>query len=411
MTLAASASEESALVLVELGVLVLGLAVLARLAVRVGISPIPLYLLAGLAFGQGGLVPLGLSEQFVQVGAELGVVLLLFMLGLEYSAAELRGALRAGLPAGAVDLVLNFIPGLAAGFLLGWGPVAAVLLGGVTYISSSGVIAKVLTDLERLGNRETPAVLSLLVIEDLVMAVYLPLVAVLLVGGGLGTGLLSLAVAVVTVAVVLVAALRYGETISQVLFSDSDEVVLLTVFGATMLIAGIAQQLQVSSAVGAFLVGIALSGEIAHRARYLLGPLRDLFAAVFFVFFGLQVDPGTLPGVLGIALGLGLVTGLTKLATGWWAAGRARVGVRGRIRAGMTLTARGEFSIVIAGLAVSAGVQSRLGPLAAAYVLLMAILGPVLARFAGPIGDLVLMALPGGRLARRIRVARRPADR
>ena len=411
MTLAASASEESALVLVELGVLVLGLAVLARLAVRVGISPIPLYLLAGLAFGQGGLVPLGLSEQFVQVGAELGVVLLLFMLGLEYSAAELRGALRAGLPAGAVDLVLNFIPGLAAGFLLGWGPVAAVLLGGVTYISSSGVIAKVLTDLERLGNRETPAVLSLLVIEDLVMAVYLPLVAVLLVGGGLGTGLLSLAVAVVTVAVVLVAALRYGETISQVLFSDSDEVVLLTVFGVTMLIAGIAQQLQVSSAVGAFLVGIALSGEIAQRARYLLGPLRDLFAAVFFVFFGLQVDPGTLPGVLGIALGLGLVTGLTKLATGWWAATRARVGVRGRIRAGLTLTARGEFSIVIAGLGVSAGVQSRLGPLAAAYVLLMAILGPVLARFAGPIGDLVLMALPGGRLARRIRVARRPADR
>jgi monovalent cation:H+ antiporter-2, CPA2 family len=411
MTLAASASEESALVLVELGVLVLGLAVLARLAVRVGISPIPLYLLAGLAFGQGGLVPLGLSEQFVQVGAELGVVLLLFMLGLEYSAAELRGALRAGLPAGAVDFVLNFIPGLAAGFLLGWGPVAAVLLGGVTYISSSGVIAKVLTDLERLGNRETPAVLSLLVIEDLVMAVYLPLVAVLLVGGGLGTGLLSLAVAVVTVAVVLVAALRYGETISQVLFSDSNEVVLLTVFGVTMLIAGIAQQLQVSSAVGAFLVGIALSGEIAHRARYLLGPLRDLFAAVFFVFFGLQVDPGTLPGVLGIALGLGLVTGLTKLATGWWAATRARVGVRGRIRAGLTLTARGEFSIVIAGLGVSAGVQSRLGPLAAAYVLLMAILGPVLARFAGPIGDLVLMALPGGRLARRIRVARRPADR
>jgi monovalent cation:H+ antiporter-2, CPA2 family len=281
----------------------------------------------------------------------------------------------------------------------------------VTYISSSGVIAKVLTDLERLGNRETPAVLSLLVIEDLVMAVYLPLVAVLLVGGGLGTGLLSLAVAVVTVAVVLIAALRYGETISQVLFSDSNEVVLLTVFGVTMLIAGIAQQLQVSSAVGAFLVGIALSGEIAHRARYLLGPLRDLFAAVFFVFFGLQVDPGTLPGVLGIALGLGLVTGLTKLATGWWAATRARVGVRGRIRAGLTLTARGEFSIVIAGLGVSAGVQSRLGPLAAAYVLLMAILGPVLARFAGPIGDLVLMALPGGRLARRIRVARRPADR
>jgi CPA2 family monovalent cation:H+ antiporter-2 len=313
------------------------------------------------------------------------VVLLLFMLGLEYTAEELRGSLRAGLPAGMADLLLNFTPGLVAGFALGWGPVAALLLGGVTYISSSGVIAKVLADLERLGNRETPSILSVLVIEDLVMAVYLPLVAVLLVGGGLRSGLASLGVAVATVVVVLATALRFGEAISRFLTSRSNEVVLLTTLGLTLLVAGVAQRLQVSSAVGAFLVGIALHGNLAERAGRLLGPLRDLFAAVFFVFFGLQIVPSQLPPVLAVAVLLGVVTGLTKLATGWWGAARAGVGIRGRVRAGLTLTARGEFSIVIAGLGVSAGAQPQLGSLAAAYVLLMAIAGPLLARFSDPL--------------------------
>ncbi|MDP8970301.1 MAG: cation:proton antiporter, partial [Actinomycetota bacterium] len=370
---------EGALLLIELGAILVILALLARLAGRVGFSPIPLYLLAGLAFGVGGLLPLELSEGFVEVGAELGVLLLLFMLGLEYTAQELGTSLRVGLPAGLLDAALNFTPGLLAGALLGWEPVEAMLLGGVTYISSSGVVAKVLADSDRLGNRETPAVLSILVMEDLAMAVYLPVVAVLLVGGGMLAGLTSLLVALATVTGVLLVALRYGEPISRAMFSRSDEVVLLTTFGLVLLVAGVAQRLQVSSAIGAFLVGIALSGPVAERARDLLGPLRDLFAAVFFVFFGLQLDPAAIPSVAAAALALGAVTAVTKLATGWWAARRVGVLTRGRWRAGATLIARGEFSIVIAGLGLAAGLDERLGALAAAYVLLMAVLGPVAA--------------------------------
>jgi monovalent cation:H+ antiporter-2, CPA2 family len=124
-----------------------------------------------------------LSEHFIHVGAEIGVLLLLFMLGLEYTGEQLQTNLRAGLGAGLIDPALNFPPGLVAGLLLGWSPLAAVLLGGVTYISSSGLIAKTLADLGRLNNVETPSILSVLVLEDLAMAVYLPLVAVLLVGG------------------------------------------------------------------------------------------------------------------------------------------------------------------------------------------------------------------------------------
>jgi monovalent cation:H+ antiporter-2, CPA2 family len=378
---------------IELGAVVVGLAVLARLASRLGFSAIPLYLLAGLAFGNGGLVPLHFSEDFVHGGAEIGVLLLLFMLGLEYTGEELRANLHAGLPSGVVDFVLNFPPGLVVGLLLGWGPLASLLLGGVTYISSSGVIAKVLAELKWQNNPETPTILSVLVLEDLAMAIYLPLAAVLLIGQGVAAGLISILVVLATVGVVLFVAVRYGKAMSRMVSHQSDEVTLLTTFGLVLLVAGVAQQLQVSAAVGAFLTGMVLSGLIVEQTQRLLGPLRDLFAAIFFLFFGLQIDPATLPPVLLLALGLGVVSALTKLLTGWWAARRAGVDVPGRWRAGAALVARGEFSIVIAGLGATAGLEAQLGPLAAAYVLFLAMLGPILARTVEPLRDMLTTGL------------------
>src|SRR3954470_7233897 len=189
--------------LIELGGVILALGILGRIAVRLGFSPIPLYLLAGLAFGHGGLLPLAASEEFVAIGAEIGVVLLLLMLGLEYTASDLVSNLKTQYPAGLVDATLNALPGGVMALLLGWGPVAAVVLAGVTWISSSGVIAKVLGDLGRLGNRETPVILSILVLEDLAMAVYLPIVTALLAGAGLAAGSLTLAVALGAAALVL----------------------------------------------------------------------------------------------------------------------------------------------------------------------------------------------------------------
>jgi CPA2 family monovalent cation:H+ antiporter-2 len=379
-TLAFAAGDDIALPLIELGVVVVGLAALARLAHRTGLSSIPLFLLVGLAFGNGGLVPLRFTEEFVRLGAEVGVILLLFLLGLEYNGEELASNLRSALPAGAVDFVLNFPPGVLAGLLLGWGPLAAVVLGGVTYVSSSGIVARVLAELGRLNNPETPTVLSVLVLEDFAMAVYLPLVSVLLIGQGPRAAVASEAVALTTVAVVLFVALRYGKAMSRMVSHQSDEVILLSTLGLVLVVAGVAQRLQVSAAVGAFLVGIALSGPVVGQAHRLLSPLRDLFAALFFLFFGLQIDPATLPPMLGWAALLAVVTALTKVLAGWWAARRAGIDGPGRWRAGVALIPRGEFSIVIANLAVSAGREPGLGPLAAAYVLLLAVLGPVLPR-------------------------------
>jgi CPA2 family monovalent cation:H+ antiporter-2 len=395
----------TAVFLIEFGAIILALGLLGRFAGRFQLSPIPLYLLAGLAFGQGGLLPLDTSEDFVAIGAEIGVVLLLLMLGLEYTAQDLVSSLKTQYRAGLVDAALNALPGAAMALLLGWGPVAAVVLAGVTWVSSSGVIAKVLGDLGRLGNRETPAILSILVLEDLSMAVYLPIVTALLAGSGLAAGSITLAIALGVAGLVLVLALRFGRHVSRFVSSDDPEKLLLVVLGLTLVVAGVAQQLQVSAAVGAFLVGIALSGEVAEGAHNLLAPLRDLFAAVFFVFFGLHTDPSSIPPVLLSALALAFVTALTKMATGYWAAKRAGVSVRGRLRAGGTLVARGEFSIVIAGLAVTSGIEPSLGPLATAYVLILVVVGPLTARYTEPLG-LRLRA----RLGRPVPADTAPAD-
>ncbi|MGW6292353.1 cation:proton antiporter [Streptomyces sp. NPDC055058] len=380
--------------LIELGAIILALGLLGRLAGRVGFSPIPLYLLAGLAFGHGGILPLQASEEFVATGAEIGVILLLLMLGLEYSASDLVTTLKTQYPSGAVDFVLNAAPGAVAALLLGWGPVGAIALAGVTWISSSGVIAKVLGDLGRVGNRETPVILGVLVLEDLAMAVYLPILTALLAGVSLAGGSLTLLISLGTVGAVLYIALRHGRIVSRAVSSDNPEMLLLVVLGLTLLVAGVAQHLQVSAAVGAFLVGIALSKEVAEGSHHLLSPLRDLFAAVFFVFFGLHTDPSNIPPVLVPALALAVVTVLTKIATGYWAARRAGVSVAGRWRAGGTLVARGEFSIVIAGLAV--GTEPRIGPLATAYVLILVVVGPLAARWTEPLARRLTGRTPSG---------------
>lgn len=379
-------SAHIALLLVELGAVFTGLALVVQLARRVGLSPIPLYLLAGLVFGRGGFYELETIDPFVDVGAELGVVMLLLMLGLEFSADELIGSLREHAPSGLVDLLLNAPPGFVAGMLLGLPMPACLALAGITWISSSGIVAQLLGDLGAMANRETPAILSVLVLEDIAMAMFLPVLVVVLAGGGVAQAAGGVALALGAVLLAMVMAAKQGHRIGALVASDDNELSLLRLLGASLLVAGLAEAMGASAAVGAFLVGLSIPSTMAHRAQELLGPLRSLFASVFFVAFGLRTDPAGLVPVLLPAVLLAVVTVATKFATGWFAAGRAGVGPRGRVRAGAALAARGEFSIVIAGLAVSAG-HGDVGPVATAYVILLTVVGPLLARFAEPALD------------------------
>ena len=365
---------------IEIGAVVLALSFLARFAGRLGITAIPFYLLAGLAVGEGGVAPLQLSEGFISLTAQIGVLLLLLALGLEYNADELRAGLRSGARGGLIDAALNFTPGFGAGVLLGWDVTTAALLGGVTWISSSGVVAKVLHDLDRFGFRETPVVLNLLVLEDLAMAVYLPVLGAIIAGTALLATVVNVGVALAVVALILALALRWGHVLSRMLARGSDEALLLGIFGITLLVGGLAQQVEVSSAIGAFLVGLALSGPVQLRAGPLIHPLRDLFAATFFFFFSFQLEPGAVAGALLPATILGAVAIATKIATAWLLC--RGLGPRARLRAGTTLSARGEFSIVIASLGAAGAFGPELSALAAAFVLVTAIAGPLLAKYA-----------------------------
>lgn len=368
----------------ELGAVLFGLGLLARLASRFGLSPIPLYLIAGLAFGYGGLLPISAPQSFFSAGAQIGVILLLLMIGLEYTADDLLSNLRTQAPAGLVDLLLNGLPGALFALVMGWGVTEAVAMFGITAVSSSGIISKVLTDLGRLGNRETPAVLGVLVLEDLAMAVYLPILTALAASAGGLSALTSVLVALAVLGAVLFVAVRFGPVVTKLVVSRSNEVLLLRLVGLALLVAGAAEAAHVSAAVGAFLLGIALSSDVAERIHRILEPLRDIFAATFFVFFGLSTDPRQLPAVLLPAVALAFVGIATKLGTGWVAGRRAGIGVPGRLRAGAALVPRGEFSIIIAGL-VGSAVVPELAPFTAAYVLILAVIGPLAPRLAEPV--------------------------
>ena len=368
--------------LLELGAVILGLAIAARLAGRIGIPAIPLYLLAGLAFGKGGVFPLVTTTGFIELGSEIGLILLLFMLGLEYSASELITAIKGSSRTGLVDVAANFAPGFVCAYLLGLGFVSALMLGGITLVTSSGIAAKIISDLGWTGSRAAGLVISICVVEDLTMALYLPIVGAIVVGGVTLLGFGSAALAIAGVVVVLVLAMRVEVGISKVLFSHSDEALLLTILGIAVLVAGLAELVEVSAAVGALIIGIALSGPAAHGARHLLGPLRDLFSAFFFAFIGLQVDPGSLPPVLGTAIALGIVGIGTKAFTGWFATRSGGFSRSDRTRTAAALIPRGEFSLAIAALAATVGLPRKLTSVAVAYVIFLAVIGPVIARVA-----------------------------
>lgn len=370
----------------EIGLVLIGLGLLARLASMLGISSVPLFLLVGLALGDNGLVPLDLSEPFIALSAETGAILLLFFLGLEFSAQTISSELRHHRRMGVFDIIFNAVPGVMAAFLLGWGWIGAFALAGVTYISSSGIAIQVAREMGWRSRPEWKRLVSLLVLEDLVMAPYLPVLVAIAGAASLISGLVTVSLGLLVVAFIMFIGIR-GVAVSRRLLDPSyGAAFLLIVTGLAMAAGGLAAGLGFSSAVAAFLVGLLITGDVAQAARERLAPLRDLFASLFFLFFGLQTDPRTLPGALAVALLLAVATIGTKIATlyasvredqhleyPWYVA----------IRGGGLLGARGEFSVAI-GTIVAA---SEFAPdgwtgLVATYVIATAVLGPLVARWA-----------------------------
>jgi len=371
---------ENAALLAEIGAALLVLGIVALIANRLKFSVVPLYLLIGLAIGEGGLVPLSLSEEFLNTGAQIGAIMLLLLLGLEYSAYDLAKAFKERKSAGLIDFVANATPGFVLGLLLGWGLGGALALAGITYVSSSGIAAQLIKEMGWRRSEVSKRAIGVLVFEDLALAPYLPLLTSILLGVSAVSGIISVSLALAITGLVIFVSFRGSAKWSKILDPNEPGGLLLTVFGAALLAAGLADLIGFSGVVAAFLIGLLLTGEVAETARARLSPIRDIFAAIFFLFFGITTNPADLPAVLPLALLLTALGIAGKYLVGWWVT-RDMSDPLSAWRATGFLIARGEFSMVIAALAAPIVLDLELQALTLAYVILTAFAASVVLRY------------------------------
>ncbi|MFF7381256.1 cation:proton antiporter [Streptomyces griseoluteus] len=368
--------------LLAMGGAFLAAAFLARLGARFGVPTIPLFMLAGLLLGPHtpGLVLVSDPGDFEMLSA-LGLVLLLFYLGLEFELDDLRRGGRRLLTAGGIYLLLNVGAGLGFGFALDWGAREALVLAGVLGISSSAIVTKILIDLGRISRPETRLILGVIVVEDLFLALYLAALQPVIGGTeGIGETLLQAAKAFGFL-LVLAAAARCGtRLVGRLIRVRDDELLVISFLGAAVLVAGVSELLGVADAIGAFMVGLILAGTSSGpRIRELVHPLRDAFAAIFFFAFGLALDPARLVSVAAPVAAAAALTVVMNVVAGLLVARSYGYGPGPAAEIATTLVARGEFALILGAMAVSAGLDGRLSSFIAGYVLVLAVLGPVIA--------------------------------
>ena len=390
--------------LFEAGVMFAAVAVVSLVAARFDLSPIPFYILAGIVASEFVAGRLGVGyvslTSFVEVGAELGIVLLLLFLGLEFNLDRLladRGRIGT---VGLLDLGVNFTLGLGLGYVLFGDAVAAVVVAGIVYISSSAIITKTLLDTGWIANPESGPILGTLVFEDLAIAVYLAIVGAAVLGGGpIGAVAQSVGVAFGFLLALLVFVALGTQALEALLDTTSTEYLLLRALGVIVLIAGAALSLGVSEAVAAFFVGMAFSStSVAHDLEDVLSPLRDTFAAVFFFWIGLRTDPTVLPAVFDLILLAVVFTLPAKILSGFFSGRQYGLTDRRSLRVGLAMVTRGEFSLIIAatalagaGGALSVTTAETLYAFTVGYVLVMSILGTTLMQ-ASPVLERSLLA-------------------
>jgi CPA2 family monovalent cation:H+ antiporter-2 len=378
--------------LLVLGLLLIIAYVLGRLGKLVGLPAIPIYMLVGLlASPHSSFFPLSFESADVELIAVFGLILLLFNLGLEFDQDEFYGNAGRLIVSGGTRIAINFAVGFVLGMWIGWGTREALIIAGMTATSSSAIVTKLLIELRRLANRETPTILGIMVLEDVFIAFYLAIVGVVL-GGQTDVGAIVLQLAIsFSFLIAMFALARWGgRFVSRLVQTKDDELFTILFFGLAVAFGGIGELLGVSDAIGAFLIGLVLGAtRFRGRIEQLALPLRDVFGAFFFLNFGLALDVSTFGGVLVpamVAVGITLVINTAGGQLIAWQNGLSR---REGLNASAMLQNRGEFALILATLAVGAGLDPRLTPFAGLYVLTMAVIGPVLAVNSERIGRLV----------------------
>ena len=376
-------------VILEIGLALTLIGIALGVASKLRLSNVPFLIIIGMIVGPHA-PQIGVFDfRFIQTGTlitfmgQLGVLFLLFYLGLEANVTRLIKAGPSILTGGTIYILTNFALGLLYAFLVGFPLRETLIAAGVVTISSSAIVAKVLFDYHRTANPETELILGITMFEDIFLAVYLSLISGIVLSGATSIGgVLSSGGIALGFIVGLMAIGRWSiPLLNRMLQISSNEVFIIVVFGSLFLLAGLGETIHVAESIGALLMGLIL-GETkqVERMERLVVPFRDFFGAIFFFSFGLSIDPFTLGGAAWLAVGAAVLSLVSVIVAGMLVGWRANLSPVGSLNLSFTLLARGEFSIIIASLAQAGGLLEILQPFAALYVLILAGASPLLAK-------------------------------
>ncbi|RSK47244.1 cation:proton antiporter [Bacillus canaveralius] len=373
----------------EVGTALVLVALAAILAGKLRFSIIPFLIVLGMIVGPHapkiGIIDLTFieSREIIEFLGRIGVLFLLFYLGLEFSIGKLIKSGKSIVTGGTIYIVINFSLGLLYAYLMGFPTLEVLIIAGIVTISSSAIVAKVLVDLRRTGNPETELILGIIMFEDIFLAVYLSVVSGLVLGGSssFGDAITSILIALGYMLLFFIIARKATPLLNRLLNIASDEIFIIVVFAALFFIAGFSETIHVSEAIGALLLGLVLSEtEQSERIEHLVVPFRDFFGAIFFFSFGLNIDPFSLGGAVWLVLGAVVLTIVGNFVAGMIAGRRTGLSYKASSNIGLTIVSRGEFSIIVANIGIAGGLMPILKPFSALYVLILAILGPLLTR-------------------------------
>jgi CPA2 family monovalent cation:H+ antiporter-2 len=386
-------------VILEIGLALALIGFAVALAAKLKLSNVPFLIIIGMIVGPHA-PQIGVFDfRFIETGSlitfmgQLGVLFLLFYLGLEANVTRLIEAGPSILTGGSIYIAINFALGLLYAYLVGFPFRETLISAGVVTISSSAIVAKILFDYRRTANPETELILGITMFEDIFLAVYLSLISGIVLSGATSiTGVLSSGGIALAFIVGLMLIGRFAiPLLNRILQISSNEVFIIVVFGSLFLLAGLGETIHVAESIGALLMGLIL-GETrqAERMERLVVPFRDFFGAIFFFSFGLSIDPFTLGGAVWLAVGAALLSLVSVIVAGLIVGRRAKLSAVGSLNLSFTLLARGEFSIIIASLAQAGGLLGIVQPFSALYVLILASVSPLLAKESERVYDIVM---------------------
>ena len=375
--------------ILEIGLALALIAGAGLLAGKLRISIVPILILVGMIVGPQaphiGVFDFRfiLSAPLIEFMGRLGVLFLLFSLGLEFSIKRLLTAGPSIIRSGIIYMVINLSIAIIFPLLLGWPVKEILVVVGIMTISSSAIVAKVIVDLKRAANDETEIILGLMMFQDVFVAIYFSVVSGLVLAGSTSIPeiIMTALMALVFIGGFLFLGHKLVSRLNRWLDIPSNETFMLVIFAILVLVAGFSETVRIAEAIGALLIGLVLAEtDHSERIEHLIVPFRDFFGGLFFFSFGLSIDPFALGGAVWPALTAVTLTLLGNTVSGVWAGRKAGLSYRASLNIGLTIISRGEFSIILANLAKTGGLLAFLQPFAALFVLILAILGPLLTK-------------------------------